>query len=120
MPPSQRSRHKSSTADRPSGDTTEGVASGSGVAYRRGPIVTSPESSTRNSSAWRWPRSGWSAVALVAVGVLIVAAHLGLGAAAVASPVRTGWALDAVLALVVVTLVAPIIVGRRTIHRRRR
>ena len=62
-------------------------------------------------------------VALVAVGVLVVAAHLGLGAAAVTSPAWTGWALDAVLAVVaavVVKLLASIVVGRGIIHPRRR
>lgn len=58
-------------------------------------------------------------VALVAVGVLVVAAHLGLGAAAVAFPAWTGWALDAVLAVVAVKLLASIVVGRRIVHRRR-
>jgi hypothetical protein len=59
-------------------------------------------------------------VALVAVGVLVVAAHLGLGVAAVTPRAWTGWALDAVLAVVVVKLLASIVVGRRIIHRRRR
>jgi hypothetical protein len=59
-------------------------------------------------------------VTLVAVGVLVIAAHVGLGAAAVTSPAWTGWAIDAVLAVVVVKLLASIVVGRRIIHRRRR
>lgn len=59
-------------------------------------------------------------VALVAGGVLIVAAHLGLGAAALTSLAWTGWALDAVLAVVVMKLLASIVVGRRIAHRRRR
>jgi len=74
------------------------------------------QDSTR--AGWRGPRRG--TVALVAVGVLVVAAHLGLGAAAIASAPWMGWALDLVLVLVVVKLLASIILGRRILHHRRR
>jgi hypothetical protein len=66
----------------------------------------------------RRPRRG--TVILVTVGVLVVALHLGLGAAVIAAPAWTGWALDAVLAVVVVKLLASIVLGRRLIHHRRR
>jgi membrane protein implicated in regulation of membrane protease activity len=66
----------------------------------------------------RRPRRG--TVILVTVGVLVVALHLGLGAAVIAAPAWTGWALDAVLAVVVVKLLASIVLGRRLVHHRRR
>jgi hypothetical protein len=66
----------------------------------------------------RRPRRG--TVILVAVGVVVVALHLGLGVAAIAAPAWTGWALDAVLAVVVVKLLVSIVLGRRLVHHRRR
>ena len=57
---------------------------------------------------------------LVVVGVLVVAVHVALGAAAVAVPSWTGPALDVVLAVVVVKLLASLVLGRHVLHRRRR
>ncbi len=59
-------------------------------------------------------------VALVAVGVLVVALHLGLGAAVFTSAPWAGWALDVVLVVVAVKLLASIVLGRRLVHHRRR
>ena len=58
--------------------------------------------------------------ALVAVGVLVVALHLGLGAAVLTAPSWAGPALDVVLAAVAVKLLASIVLGRRLVHHRRR
>jgi hypothetical protein len=52
--------------------------------------------------------------------VLVVGLHLGLGAAVIAARPWTGWALDIVLAAVVVKLLASIVVGRRVVDHRRR
>ena len=82
------------------------------------PAAAADRSSDASEVGRRGPHR--ETVALGAVGMLVVAAHLGLGAAAVASPPWTGWALDAVLTVVVVKLLASIVVGRRIIHCRRR
>ena len=59
-------------------------------------------------------------VALAAVGVLAVALHLVLGGAAIASASWAGPALDVVLVVVVLKLLASVVLGRRLVHRRRR
>jgi membrane protein implicated in regulation of membrane protease activity len=59
-------------------------------------------------------------VALVAVSGVVVALHLGLGAAVIAAHPWTGWALDIVLTAVAVKLLASIVVGRRIVAHRRR
>ena len=58
-------------------------------------------------------------VALVAVGVLVVALHVALGAAAIRTPMWTRPALDVVLLVVVVKLAVSAVLGRRVIHHRR-
>jgi hypothetical protein len=57
-------------------------------------------------------------LALVAVGVVVAALHAGLGAAMVATRPWTGWALDIVLAAVVVKLLVSSVVGRRIVQHR--
>ena len=59
-------------------------------------------------------------VALVAVGVLVVALHLGLGAAVRTSAPWAGWALGVVLVVVAVKLLASIVLSRRLVNHRRR
>jgi len=59
-------------------------------------------------------------VAVVAVGVLFVVLHLGLGATVITSDSWAGRALGVVLAVVVVKLLASIVLGRRLVHHHRR
>lgn len=59
-------------------------------------------------------------VALVAVGVLVVALHLGLGATVISQAPWAGGALDVVLVVVAVKLLVSLLLGRRLVHHRRR
>lgn len=67
----------------------------------------------------RWPgRLGWGG--LVAVGVLIVALHVGLGGTAVATSAWTGWAGNIVLVIIVgkaVFIAAHVLTGRYAFRR---
>jgi len=65
-------------------------------------------------------RSHRRTVGLVILGSLVVAMHVGLGAAAVSVPWWTSPALDVVVAVVVVKLLISLVLGRRIVHRRRR
>jgi hypothetical protein len=69
------------------------------------------------------PRRRAGLAGLVAVGVLAVAVHLGVLGAASASARWTGWAADAVLAVValkVLLIGSHVVLGRSVIRRRRR
>lgn len=59
-------------------------------------------------------------LALVAVGALVVALHLGLGAAVLTSVSWAGPAAEVVLAVVAVKLLVSIVLGRRLVRHRRR
>jgi hypothetical protein len=85
------------------------------------PVPTpTPSPATDDKTGGDRRRTHRRTAALVAVGVLVVALHLGLGAAVIAARPWTGWALDIVLAAVAVKLLASIVLGRRIVDHRRR
>ncbi|WP_261987221.1 hypothetical protein [Actinomadura sp. HBU206391] len=57
-----------------------------------------------------------STAALVAIAALVIAVHLRLGEALLASSLRAGWVVGGILVVVVVKV---LIVGRYALHRRR-
>lgn len=82
------------------------------------PLLTAARPLDATSTGRRGARR--RAVALVAVGVLVVALHLGLGAAVLAPASWARPTVDVVLAAVAVKLLASIVLGRRLVHHRRR
>lgn len=59
-------------------------------------------------------------VGLMAVGAVVVVVHLGLGGAALASSTWAGWAVNAVLAIIVLKVVfvaVPVVLGRFAVRR---
>lgn len=86
------------------------------VDWQPAPVPTPRSGST--GAGRRGPHR--TTAALVAVGVLVVALHVGLGAAAVGAPAWTSPALGVVLVVVVLKLLASLVLGRHMVHRRRR
>lgn len=67
-------------------------------------------------------RGGGRTIGLIAVAVVVIAVHVGLGGAALATSTWTGWAVNAVVAallLKVVFVVVPVVLGRSATRRGR-
>ncbi|HET6635677.1 MAG TPA: DUF2218 domain-containing protein [Streptomyces sp.] len=82
------------------------------------PQAMSRETTTRTPSR----RGRGQVIGLVAVGILVVAVHLGLGGALLESSQWAGWAADLVLAVVVLKLLViagHVVLGRWALRRRR-